>query len=215
MTDPLQAGIYCRLSLARDGDTTKVEDQEHRHCRPLCAQLGWEVAEVYTDNSRSAWQRNRKRPGWDAMLADVDRGHISALAVYHGDRLIRQPFDLETLLNLADGRGIRLASPTGTRDLDSAEDRFILRIEAAMASRESDNTSRRTKPGHARRWREGIVTTGGRGGRMFGFATDGITHVPAEAGIVRDVFARSLAGEAVRHIARSLAARDITTTAGK
>src|SRR5215813_2112588 len=189
MRDPVQAGIYCRLSHSRDGDTTKVDDQEHRYCRPLCKQLGWAVAEgvgypqpngVYVDNSKSAWQKNRKRPAWDQMLADVNNGRLGALAIYHGDRLIRQPFDLETLLNLADGRGIRLASPTGTRNLDNADDRFILRIEAAMACRESDNTSRRMKTGIERRLLGGTVNTGGRDGRLFGFDTGGITLFPPD-----------------------------------
>src|SRR5215472_8977206 len=106
-----QAGIYCRLSRAIDGSTEKVEDQE-RICRRLARQLGWDVAEVYTDNSLSAWQKNRRRPRWDAMLADIGEGKINALVVYHGDRLIRHPKDLETLIDLADTRGIKLAAPT-------------------------------------------------------------------------------------------------------
>ena len=231
----IRAGIYCRLSLARDGDTTKVDDQA-RICRELCQRLGWVLAEgcghpqrngVYADNSRSAWRRDRKRPGWDAMLADVGAGKLGALIVYHGDRLVRQPRDLEDLLDLAHGKGIRLASPTGTRDLDDDEAQFILGIEANMARRESANISRRTKMGIERRRRGGIVNSGGRGGRLFGFDTDGVTHFPAdrcslatreevvEADIVREVYARALAGEGIRHIAAALRKRGITTTAGK
>ncbi|KAB1141601.1 hypothetical protein F7R91_31780 [Streptomyces luteolifulvus] len=54
---------------------------------------------------------------------------------------MRQPFDLERLLSVAESRGIRIASPSGARDLDNPDDRFILRIEVAQACRESDNTS--------------------------------------------------------------------------
>src|SRR5262249_36805304 len=180
----IRAGVYCRLSEARTGDTTKVDDQE-RICRDLGGKLGWPVAEVYVDNNRSAWQRNRKRKDWERMLADVDRGHINALLIYHGDRLIRQPFDLELLLNLAEDKGGRRSSPTGGRDLSNADDRFILRIEAAMACRESDNTSRRMKMGNQRRRRAGISNSGGQGGRLFGFRTDGIAQVPHEIAIVR------------------------------
>ena len=43
-TNPVRAGIYCRLSLARYGDTTKVDDQE-RICRQLASQLSWQLAE--------------------------------------------------------------------------------------------------------------------------------------------------------------------------
>src|SRR5215472_2050222 len=163
MTDSVRAAIYCRMSLARFGDSTKVEDQE-RICRDLAEQRGWEVAEVWTDNNQSAWIRNRKRPGWDAMLEAVEAGKVNGIIVYHGDRLVRQPFDLETLINLAYGKSIKLASPTGVRDLSNDDDLFILRIEVAAQCRESAGTSRRKKNEYARLRRAGKVRPGGRGG---------------------------------------------------
>ena len=44
--DATQAAIYCRMSVARFDDTTKVEDQE-RICRELARQRGWEVDGAY------------------------------------------------------------------------------------------------------------------------------------------------------------------------
>lgn len=211
--EPLQAGIYCRLSLARFGDTTKVEDQE-RICRELCARRGWAVAEVYCDNNQSAWQLNRKRRGWDRMLADVEAGRITAIVTYHGDRLIRRQEDLSALIKLSRSKGIQLASPTGTRNLDSYDDQFILEIEASMAKRESANISRRKKNELARKRRQGLTRGGGRGGRVFGFESDGVTHVPAEVAVVREVYARFLAGEGSKPIASALRDRGVTTTAG-
>ena len=211
--DLLRAGIYCRLSLAKFGDSTKVDEQE-RICRELCGRRGWAVAEVYTDNNRSAWQRNRKRKDWDRMLADVEAGKLDAIVVYHGDRLVRQPYDLECLLNLAYGKGIRLASPTGVRDLGNDDDLFILRIEVAAQCRESAGTSRRKKSQYDRMRRQGLVRSGGRGGRAFGFATDGVTHVPAECAVVREMTDRVLAGESAGVIARDLTARGERTPTG-
>jgi DNA invertase Pin-like site-specific DNA recombinase len=212
-TGTVRAGIYCRISLAAFGDTTKTDDQE-RICRDLAARLGWDIAGVYTDHSRSAWQRNRKRPDWDRMLGDAERGRINGIIVYHGDRLIRQPFDLELLLNLAYGRGIKLASPTGVRDLSNPDDQFILRIEAAQACRASDDTSRRKKAQYVRWRREGKVRAGGAGGRAFGFETDGVTQVPGECEVVHEAAWRVLAGEAVGAICRDLTARGYVTTTG-
>lgn len=210
---PLRAGIYTRISLATLGDTTKLDDQE-RICRDLAARLGWEVAGVYTDHSRSAWQLNRKRPGWDAMLADVEAGKINAIVTYHGDRLIRRHEDLSELIKLSRTKGVRLASPTGERNLDNDDDQFVLEIEVSMAKRESANTSRRRKQQYERWRREGKVRSGGRGGRAFGFATDGVTHIPGETAIVREAAARILAGESTGAIARDLTARGVRTPAG-
>src|SRR6266516_1732229 len=99
----MKAGIYCRISLAILNDTTKVDEQE-RLCRELCERRGWDIAEVYTDNNRSAWKRAKptaddphgrkvRRPGWDALLAAVGAGRFGAIVTYWGDRLVRQPRD--------------------------------------------------------------------------------------------------------------------------
>ncbi|MFE2556634.1 recombinase family protein [Streptomyces sp. NPDC059352] len=228
---PKRAGIYCRLSYAPDGSLEKVERQE-ADCRDLAARLQWPVSEahIFPDNSRSAWQKNRKRPQWDLMLESIEAGEIDAVIVYHGDRLIRQPYDLEKLIGIAESKGIRVASPSGTRNLDSPDDRFILRIEAAQACRESDNTSRRVLRGHASRRGLGLTTVGGR--RPFGFGVEVGTkakvdrttgemidvpvydmnrHRPDEAKLIRGAARYLLASRNQRATVRWLNERSTTT----
>lgn len=186
---PKRVAVYCRLSYAPDGSVEKVERQE-TDCRELARRLGWVVSgrHVFVDNSRSAWQRHRKRPAWDQLLAAVEAGEIDAIIVYHGDRMIRQPFDLETLISLAESRGLRIASPSGTRDLDSPDDRFILRIEAAQACRESDNISRRVTRGVTARVAKGLPgTAGGKRPYGWGVQTGTRTKTDPETGEERQV----------------------------
>jgi site-specific DNA recombinase len=209
----VRAALYGRISLARFGETIKVDDQLAL-CEKLAEQRGWQVAERYGDPNKSAWRRDRVRPGWDRMLADVEAGRVNAIVVYHGDRLIRQPWDLEILLRLADQKGVKLASPTGERNLDSPDDRFILRIEAAQACRESDNTSRRLKWHYEKAAARGVVRLGGRGGRAFGFEPDGLTVRDADARWIREVANRIIAGESVGAIARDISDRGARTSAG-
>lgn len=212
-TPPVRAAIYCRISLARHGETIKVDDQEAL-CRRVARERGWKVAAIYKDNSVSAWKRSVRRPRWDAMLDAVRSGQVDAIIVYHGDRLIRQPWDLELLLRLADEQGIRLASPTGTRNLDNPDDRFILRIEAAQACRESDNTSRRLRWHYEKQAARGVVRLGGRGGRAYGFEPDGLTVRDDDAAVIRRAAQRILAGEPVGAIARDLNDQGVRTTTG-
>lgn len=189
---PKRAGIYCRLSYAPDGSLEKVERQE-ADCRALAERLGWPVSEahIFPDNSRSAWQRTRKRPQWDKMLAAVEAEEIDAIIVYHGDRLVRQPWDLEILLRLADERQLQLASVAGLRDLSDEDDRFILRIEVAQACKESANTSRRVRRGWAARAKEGRPSGGGK--RPFGFE-DLEAVRESEAKLLAEVAEMRLAG---------------------
>lgn len=231
---PQRAGIYCRLSYAPDGSLEKVERQE-ADCRELATRLRWAISErhVFVDNARSAWQRNRKRPSWEAMLAAVEAGEIDAIIVYHGDRLIRQPFDLEKLINVADRKALRIASPSGTRNLDSADDRFILRIEAAQACRESDNLSRRRKRAYKALAAKGGSTQGGKRPYGWGAPTERTVTkvnpetgeeyqvpirdydviVPEEARHLKEVVARILAGLSVNGAVRYMN-RVSTTTSG-
>lgn len=221
---PQVAGIYCRLSLARFGDSTKVEDQE-RICRDLAKARGWNVADgcgypepngVYADNSRSAWQRNRRRPGWDRMLSDVEAGLVTQLIVYHGDRLVRQPYDLEMLLNLVEHKGMTIINPTGEYQLDVAHDRFVMRILTAKACLESDDISRRKKTGFQRMARQGIAPSpGGRYRRGFGYDSKGRELVEEEAAALREAALRVLEGEPLSVIGRDLTARGITSTSGQ
>jgi DNA invertase Pin-like site-specific DNA recombinase len=215
MPEPtLRAAIYCRISVAALNDTTKTDDQE-RQCRELCQRRRWQVAEVYTDHSKSAWKRNRKRPAWDRMLADVAAGKAAAIVSYWGDRIVRQPRDLEDLLDLRDGRHIAVASIAGQYDFDNKDHRMMMRWEVARACNESDTISDRKKNEIALLRREGRVRPGGPGGRFYGFTSDGLTHVPAETAIIREMARRVLAGEGTRLIAASLNSRGETTVTGK
>lgn len=208
-----RAGIYCRLSWSPDGNEEKVDRQEE-DCRATAGRLGWTISErhVYKDNSASAWKRNRKRPGWDAMLAAIEADEIDRIVVYHGDRLVRQPKDLERLLSLSEEKLIRLASVSGVRDLSSADDRFILRIEVAQACKSSDDTSRRVKRGWEARARKGLPVGGGR--RPFGFEADRITVRPVEADVLMKAAARLLAGQTMGGVVQWLNSVSTTSTGG-
>ncbi|MFJ5532372.1 recombinase family protein [Streptomyces sp. NPDC093261] len=231
LSPPVVAALYCRLSYAPDGSEEKVDRQEG-DCRALAERLGWGVSEshVFKDNSKSAWRRDRKRKGWDALLEAIEAGEVNAILTYHGDRLMRQPYDLEKLIAAAERRGIRIASVSGIRDLDNPDDRFILRIEVAQACRESDNTSRRVKRGHVARVGKGLSTVGGF--RPFGFGVQvgtkqrfdpqsgEVSEVPvydttqlveAEAKLALEAAERLLAGQSQAGVIRWLNTKCTTT----
>lgn len=197
------------------GDTTKVDEQD-RINHELAARYGWHIPpeHVYKDNSRSAWRRDRKRPDWERMLSAVERNELKRLTIYHGDRLVRQPRDLEDLLDLGEPRGLLLLSPTGLYNLADPDHQMMLRWMVARAKNEVDNLSRRMKNEFARRRAEGKVRPGGRGGRSFGFETDGETRVVTEVEMLREAARRVLGLEARRSVALDMNARGFRTTAG-
>lgn len=207
------AAIYCRISHIKDDDQTGVDRQE-RICREIAERLGLVVLDrfVFVDNNRSAWQRKRKRPGWDKLLAASKSGEVKHILCYHPDRLMRQPHDLEDLLTIADDYDLTMHGQANRRDLADPDDRFFLRIEVAHACRSSDDTSRRVLEAGVDRAAAGLPQTGIR---RYGYSTDGMTIVADEAKIVKEIFRRYLKGEAPNKIADDLNSRRIPTAQGK
>ncbi|MFR0356656.1 recombinase family protein [Streptomyces sediminimaris] len=205
------AAIYCRISQAGDEDQTGVDRQE-RICRETADRLGVHVADVFVDNNRSAWRRNRERPGWDELLENMATGKYRHVLVYHPDRLMRQPKDLEQLLAVADDQHITLHGQANRRDLSDPDDRFILRIEVAHACRSSDDTSRRIVSALEEKARAGDPHMSKR---PYGYTPDRRAIVEEEAEVIRDIFRRYLDGESPEALARDLHERGITTAQGK
>ncbi|MEH0545424.1 recombinase family protein [Streptomyces sp. B21-105] len=207
------AALYCRISQADDDDQTGVDRQE-RICREIAERRGLTIdpAHVFVDNSRSAWSRGRKRPGWDQLLERAQRHEFRHVIAYHPDRLMRQPRDLEELLQVSDEHRITLHGEANRRDLSDPDDRFILRIEVAHACRSSDDTSRRLKSALKERVENGLPHSGKR---RFGYETDGVTIKEDEAEIVREVFDRYLKGQSPSAIALVFHKRGIKTVYGK
>jgi site-specific DNA recombinase len=204
--------IYCRKS--RKGDKKQITvNRQKRLALDDCAELGLSVTpkHIYVDNGASAWQRNRKREGWDELIKAARRGEIKHIVCYHPDRLMRQPFDLEELLTISDEYGIMLYGRVNRRNLQNHDDRYALRIEIAHACRSSDDTSRRLKDKMQERAESGLPN----GARAYGYSKNGLKIIPAEAAIVREIFNRFINGETPYAIAVDLNARGITTAKGK
>lgn len=206
------AAVYCRISHVNDDDQTGVDRQE-RICRDLAERLGLSIPQtmVFVDNNRSAWQRNRKRAGWDALLDAAREGRVRHILTYHPDRLMRQPRDLEELLQIADDHGITLHGEANHRNLADPDDRFFLRIEVAHACRSGDDTSRRLKDALIDRAQDGKPHTGKR---RYGYDKSGTVIIPEEAGIVREIYTRYLDGETTISIAHDLNRRKEPTALG-
>ena len=163
--------IYCRKSMKGDKKEITVNRQK-RLALDDCEKLGLIVhpENIFIDNGASAWKRNRKRPDWDALIAKARRGEIRHIVMYHEDRGLRQPWDLEELLSISDEHEIMLYGRANSRNLQDHNDRYALRIEIAHACRSSDDTSRRLKDQKQERAESGLPM----GARPYGYSKNGM-----------------------------------------
>lgn len=203
-------GLYVRMSQDRAGGGLGVERQE-KDCRALVKRRGWKVAEVYVDNDVSASSR-RPRPAWLRLLADVEAGKIEAIAAWHVDRLTRSPVELEGVIAFAEGQGLELATVTGDVDLATPTGRMVARMLGAAARAEIEHKSERQQRERRDSAARGEIVGGGT--RPYGYASDKITVVKAEAKVIQEAARRVLDGESMSSISRDLQRRDVQTPKG-
>ena len=110
----MYAAIYTRISSdptgQRAGVTRQLDD-----CTLLAERLGWTVVDHFSDNDICAYDGSI-RPGFEAMLASINRGEIGAIICWQPDRLYRSLKDLERLVDATDC-GIEIRTVNGG-DLD-------------------------------------------------------------------------------------------------
>lgn len=214
--------IYARQSLDKTKQAAAVERQE-AECRDLCAERGWEVAAVYSDNSKSA-STGKRRPEYERMLADLPSRSFDTIVAWDPDRLHRQPVELERFIKLVEEHGVAVVTKeAGHWDLSTPAGRAVARTLGAWARFEIEHKSERQKAGNRQRAvagepRSGQTPFGYR--RVVERASNGkpvsstFATVEVEAEAVARAYDRLLAGGSIRGIAASWTAAGLTTTAG-
>jgi Resolvase, N terminal domain len=132
----IQAGLYLRMS--RDAEARGLGvGRQRKDGEALASRLGWPIVQEYSDNDLSASRYSHKpRPGCAQMLQDLQEGTINAVVVYDQDRLVRQPKELEELLEVCDrARAWHIAAVSGEVDVRNSDDLFRARILAAVHAR--------------------------------------------------------------------------------
>jgi DNA invertase Pin-like site-specific DNA recombinase len=208
----IQAGLYLRMS--RDAEARGLGiGRQRKDGEALAGHLGWPIVQEYSDNDLSASKYSRKpREGYVRMLQDLQEGVINAVVVYDQDRLVRQPKELEELLEVCDrARAWHIAAVSGEIDVRNSDDLFRARILAAVHAKESDNISRQV-----RRKQQELAERGRPHGgpRRYGYRHDFSAIETDEAAVVQDLARRTLAGESLASLCRELNASGIPTAAG-
>jgi site-specific DNA recombinase len=234
------ADLYIRYSdmraedLREDGSARNIVEAE-RVLRERVAQIGWTVGEVLVENDMrpdgtikpaSAYKRKTIRlkdgtkvrrvirPAFRRMLHRLQTGTSRAVVALDLDRTVRDPRDLEDLIDVVEAAGANARSLSGSLSFtDGGTDAEITmaRIMVAIANKSSRDTARRVS---AARLRQAVNGEWAGGKRPFGFDKDGRTIRPAEAAVLFEAGERVLMGVPLKEQARDLKKRGVVTSAG-
>jgi site-specific DNA recombinase len=198
--DPRPIFTYERISKRRSGrlvadgkggmvgeDRQHLENVEYAHTRidPTAPIVDWR------DNA-SGWDSAVRRDDWEAMLQAIASG---------------QAMQLERLLQACITGRCQLHTVLGGYHADP----LLIRIESALAAKESQVKSERQK------LKQADIASQGRshgGRRAYGYTADRKALVEDEAAHIRWAASQVLAGRSLRSIAAELSERGATTVAG-
>lgn len=203
------AAIYLRVSLDSTGEELAIKRQREDALK-IIASRGWTVVGEYVDNSISASDARKQRPGYDQLCKDYEAGRFDALIAWDLDRLTRQPRQLEDWIDRAELRGLRLITSNGEADLSTDGGRMYARIKLAVAKAEVERKSARQKRAQQQRAEMGRPA---KGVRLTGYTIGGEV-IEDEAKIVRRIFDRFAMGDTLKGIAADLQRDGITSRRG-
>ncbi|ANZ42499.1 hypothetical protein BBK82_05185 [Lentzea guizhouensis] len=203
--------MQCRISEDRVGAglgaTRQIKDQI-----PLYEKFGLRLMGIYVDNDMSAY-RGKPRPDQTAMLQDLKDGLATIVTSWHTDRLHRAPRELEDYIDVCAPREIATHTVhTGPLDLSTPAGRMVARQLCAVARYESEHKTARQQSKKLDMAEKGMY----RGGpRPYGWESNGMTQVPTEIEILKEMGTRALAGEGLQALAKELNGRGQLTSRGK
>lgn len=203
------ATVYVRLSQDKLGDelgvTRQLED-----CQVIVASRGWTLGNIHQDNDTSA-KGNVKRPGFDAVLADIASGEAQVVVAWNFDRLTRNRRDTLRLLEAGQEHGTLIALARGSDlDLSTPGGRLMAGILAEIARSEIDVKSDRQVRANRQRAEAGLPHFVSR---PYGYTRQGVV-VEDEALVLNQMAQHFLTGWSTTEITRWLNDENIPSASG-
>lgn len=197
--------LYARISEDTTGDAVGVSRQL-AEARKLAEVNGWHVVGEEVDNDVSAL-KGGARPGYRRVLEQVRVGAIDHVVCWQTSRLLRNRRERAEAIELFGQQRVGIIAVKGISfDLTTAYGRGQAGLMGEFDTMESEVKAERVAAAAADRAQRGQPSGHlGYGWDKQGTGTQAkYTENPHEAGIVREIVARLLAGETLRGITADL-----------
>lgn len=206
----IRAIIYARVS--SDKAAGRSVDEQVAECRAECDRNGWPVAEVLTDNDRSATRfATKSRPEYAKLRSLLQPGDV--LVTWEASRAQRDLTRYVELRDLCAERGVLWSYSGKLFDLTVGDDRFATGLDALLAEKEAEQTRTRIMRAHRANLAEGKPH--GRVPYGYRIVRDPNTGKavrrepdPARAPLVAEAARRVLVGHSLASVVRWMETKD-------
>ncbi len=198
-----RVGVYARVSKAEHDRRTTSIPVQLADCRDRAGQESWTIVGQYVDEGISAWNRKKRRPEYEHLLADLEAGRIDTILVREQERLLRQMKDAVRIQELAEAGRLKLIAATMESDINfaRARDRDEFRKRASQAEFYSDFLGEKIRDTKRAQRIDGAYTGGGPAFGYRRLARNGGPEVdPEQAALVHEAVARLGRGDSLYRI---------------
>jgi DNA invertase Pin-like site-specific DNA recombinase len=206
-----RVAIYARFSSDKQSDTS-IEDQVRR-CRDHIARTGGDPTEAVVFPDFAVSGASLARPGFEAMMAEVEAGTVSVIVTEDLSRISRDFADAGQVYQRLRFLQVPLIGVADGIDTTTASGFLTYGIKSVISAHYLAELGDKTHRGLEGRFRAGLAT----GAVPFGYRTErteagsAIRIDEASSAIVRDVFRAYATGKSFNAIAADLNARGTPT----
>lgn len=209
----LRVAAYCRVNTAHEGQQQSLETQIAFYTDYIQHNPMWQFVAIYYDIASGT--RTDKRPGYQQLLKDCDKGKIDLILLKSMSRFGRDTIETIKQIRRLKKMNIEMYIETGGFNTLTTSDSIIEQY-AAISQTESHTRSENIKFGIRHRMRSGKAMLNHAQFLGYTKGKDGVLQVvPEEAEIVRRIFDLYVHGNGVRNIKRYLEEHGIKTVIGK
>lgn len=208
----LRTAAYCRVSTDSDAQLESLEAQKTHYENYINARSDWEFAGLYYDKGITGTSKE-KRPELNRLMQDCAAGKIDFIITKSISRFSRNTADCLELVRKLLEMHIPVFFEKENLNTGSMESELFLSILSSMAEEESVSISQNSKWSIQKRFENGTYKISYP---PYGYNWDGeeMSVNPAQAVVVREVFAALLSGRSTNWIADDLNRRGILTKRG-
>lgn len=212
-------GLF-RVSTEKQANEGASLDAQERRFDQLVATNGWKVV-AKLRGCESASKAGNEREVLQQTLRAIRDHDADAVYVHEQSRLTRgDELDVALLMRELRERRVKVLVGGHVRDLDSIDERFMVRIQAVVDRAESERIVERSKRGKRERAQQGRWTTGEA---PFGYRNPPkgddkrgtLQVVPEQAEVVRRIFQAVASGQTVNSLWVRLNREGVRTPSGK
>lgn len=210
-----RVAAYARVSTDSEEQLTSYEAQVDYYTKYIQGRSDWEFIKVYTDEGISA-TNTKKRDGFKQMVADALERKIDLIVTKSVSRFARNTVDSLSTVRLLKENNVEVYFEKESIYTFDGKGELLITIMSSLAQEESRSISENVTWGQRKRMQDGKVSLPYSQFLGYEKGEDGLPKiVEEEAEIVRTIFRWFIEGKTPSAIVKKLAAKGISSPAGK